>query len=103
MRAGTHDNSTTAGWWADDANDADRALLKEYAGFEGGDLAWFMIRLAMESVARTSIFSMQVSSPLGFRIYLGLRFCIAVQWVARTSTFSMQVSPVLRTIRRGHD
>ena len=61
--AGTHDNSTTAGWWADDAGEGDRALLREYAGFDGGDLAWFMIRLAMESVANTSIFSMQVRPP----------------------------------------
>lgn len=58
--AGTHDNSTTAGWYQDDASEGDKAMLKEYAGFDGNDLAWFMITMAMRSVANTSIFLMQV-------------------------------------------
>ena len=60
LSAGTHDNSTTAGWWADDANENDRKLIKAYAGVDGKDIAWAMIRIGMCSVAKTTIFTMQV-------------------------------------------
>jgi len=57
--AGTHDNSTTAGWWADDANENDQKLIKAYAGVNGEDIAWAMIQIGMRSVAKTTIFTMQ--------------------------------------------
>ena len=59
LHAGTHDNETAVGWWADSATDVDRAFLEKYTGGGGEDIAWLFIRSALASVSRTSIVLMQ--------------------------------------------
>ncbi|MDQ1693338.1 MAG: 4-alpha-glucanotransferase [Acidobacteriaceae bacterium] len=63
---GTHDNNTTAGWWAHGANDHERAAVRIYTGTSGEQsVVWPLIRAAAESVADTCIFPLQDVLELG--------------------------------------
>ena len=55
---GTHDNDTTAGWWAN-ATDRERHMARGYLATDGHDMSWTMIRAAMSSVADTAVHPMQ--------------------------------------------
>ncbi len=55
---GTHDNDTTAGWWAS-ATDHERHMARGYLATDGHDMPWTMIRAAMASVADTAVHPMQ--------------------------------------------
>lgn len=56
--SGTHDNDTTAGWWAQ-ADDRAKQFARAYFGTDGHDMPWTLIRAAMASVADTCIFPLQ--------------------------------------------
>ena len=63
LTAGTHDNETMEGWWADSAGERDKHYIKEYLGLsEVQDISWVMLREAFKSISRTSIVMMQVSA-----------------------------------------
>lgn len=62
---GTHDNNTSRGWYATDANDAERDLYRRYCARDGRDVAWDLIRLAWASVANTAIAPLQDILNLG--------------------------------------
>jgi 4-alpha-glucanotransferase len=55
---GTHDNDTTAGWWAS-ASDHERHFARGYLATDGHDMPWTMIRAAMASVGDTAVHPMQ--------------------------------------------
>ena len=55
---GTHDNDTSAGWWAT-ATDHERHMVRGYLATDGHDIAWTLIRAAMASVADTTVHPMQ--------------------------------------------
>ena len=55
---GTHDNDTTAGWWAT-ATDKERHFARGYLATDGHDMPWTLIRAAMASVADTAVHPMQ--------------------------------------------
>ncbi len=55
---GTHDNDTSAGWWAA-ANDHERHHARAYLGTDGHDLPWALMRAAAASVADTVVHPMQ--------------------------------------------
>ncbi len=55
---GTHDNDTTAGWWAT-ASDQERHYARGYLATDGHDMPWTLIRAAMASVADTAVHPMQ--------------------------------------------
>ena len=55
---GTHDNDTTAGWWAS-ATDRERHMARGYLATDGHDMPWTLIRAAMASVADTAVHPMQ--------------------------------------------
>ena len=56
--SGTHDNDTTAGWWAS-ATDRERHFARGYLATDGHDMPWTLIRAAMASVADTAVHPMQ--------------------------------------------
>ncbi len=56
--SGTHDNDTTAGWFAS-ASDKERQRLADYLGTSDFDPAWALIRLAEASVASWAIVPFQ--------------------------------------------
>jgi 4-alpha-glucanotransferase len=63
---GTHDNNTTAGWWAHGASDHEREAVRIYTGTSGEQsVVWPLIRAAAESVADTCIFPLQDVLELG--------------------------------------
>ena len=61
---GTHDNNTSAGWWAE-ASEAERSHARDYLCIDGQDIAWDLIRAACASVADTAIHPMQDVLALG--------------------------------------
>ncbi len=56
--AGTHDNNTVAGWWAE-ATDHERHFARGYLATDGHDMPWTLIRSACQSVADTAVHPMQ--------------------------------------------
>jgi 4-alpha-glucanotransferase len=62
--SGTHDNDTTAGWWAT-ASDKERHLARAYLNTDGHDMPWTLIRAALASVADTAVHPMQDVLALG--------------------------------------
>jgi 4-alpha-glucanotransferase len=61
---GTHDNDTTAGWWAA-ASEDERHNLRQYLDRDVRDAAWALIRLGMASVADTFLVPAQDLLSLG--------------------------------------
>ena len=61
---GTHDNDTTRGWYASLDPDS-KHLVHEYLSVDGSNIAWDLIRLAFESVARLAIVPIQDVLELG--------------------------------------
>jgi 4-alpha-glucanotransferase len=61
---GTHDNDTTAGWYAK-LSDRDRWALGEYLGRPADNPAWELIRLAWSSVATLAVAPLQDVLGLG--------------------------------------
>ena len=55
---GTHDNDTTAGWWAQ-ASEHERHFARGYLATDGHDMPWALIRAACASVADAAIHPMQ--------------------------------------------
>ncbi len=55
---GTHDNNTSAGWWAE-ASDTERHFARAYLATDGHDMPWTLIRAACMSVADTAVHPMQ--------------------------------------------
>jgi 4-alpha-glucanotransferase len=54
----THDNQTTVGWfWS--LPEHEREHVRNYLGRTGDDIAWDLIRVALQSPARIAILSMQ--------------------------------------------
>jgi 4-alpha-glucanotransferase len=61
---GTHDNDTTRGWYAT-ISEGERDHLRRYAGRDGQDVAWDLIRLAWQSVANCALTTLQDVLDLG--------------------------------------
>ena len=61
---GTHDNDTTAGWWASASSGA-RDHVQRYFGADGRDPVWTFIRAAFASVSDFAIVPMQDVLELG--------------------------------------
>jgi len=64
---GTHDNSTTRGWFGHEMDGARRRRLFEYLGHKPAakEISWELIRLAMASIAKLAIIPMQDVLSLG--------------------------------------
>ena len=72
---GTHDNDTTAGWWADQGSESstrspeqierEREFVKVYLGSNGREIHWDMIRAALASPADVAIIPAQDLLGLG--------------------------------------
>jgi 4-alpha-glucanotransferase len=61
---GTHDNDTTAGWYAQ-APEVERDFVRRYLGRDDSNIPWEFIRLAQASVADLAIFPLQDALGLG--------------------------------------
>ena len=61
---GTHDNDTSAGWYAT-APERERDFARRYLGVDGDGIAWGLIRAAYASVADTVVVPLQDVLSLG--------------------------------------
>ncbi len=61
---GTHDNDTTAGWYAT-ASEEERHHAREYLASDGSRIVWDLVRLGLASVADTAITPLQDLLELG--------------------------------------
>ena len=61
---GTHDNSTTVGWYYEEANDVQKDRVRRYMNSDGGRIHMDFIKTAMASIAKYAIFPIQ--DLLGF-------------------------------------
>ncbi|WP_432821834.1 4-alpha-glucanotransferase [Trichloromonas sp.] len=55
---GTHDNNTSLGWWQS-LKKTEQSRVRDYLGHNGRDMPMDLVRLAMASVARLSVFPLQ--------------------------------------------
>jgi 4-alpha-glucanotransferase len=67
---GTHDNDTTAGWFAElvaggESRRGEREMVQRYLATDGHDIHWQMLRMAWMSVARLAIAPVQDVLGLG--------------------------------------
>ncbi|MBU1872072.1 MAG: 4-alpha-glucanotransferase, partial [Candidatus Omnitrophica bacterium] len=67
LYTGTHDNNTVRGWYEHDAKEEEKKNLLDYLGrgISLEELSWEFIRIAMNSIANTSIIPMQDILSLG--------------------------------------
>jgi 4-alpha-glucanotransferase len=68
---GTHDNDTTAGWWAS-ASELERDRVRRYLARDGSDIAHDLIRLAYASTADMAIVPAQDVLGLGSEARMNL-------------------------------
>jgi len=84
---GTHDNDTTAGWFASlsetDTNQTERDFCLEYVGSTGTEINWDLIRAALASVADTAIVPLQDVIGIGSEARMNLPASEAGNWIWR--------------------
>lgn len=97
---GTHDNNTTLGWFEDEVGPSERRRLFSYLGREvpAGEVPWELIRLAMQSVARTAIVPLQDVLCMGSRARMNRPASRRGnwRWRARQDDFSSELAQRLR-------
>ncbi len=94
---GTHDNDTTAGWYKT-ITEAEREHLHLYAGRDGLDVAWELIRLAWASVANWAVTTLQDVLSLGPEARMNFPGRPAGNWAWRF-TWEMLTDEVLERLR----
>lgn len=94
---GTHDNDTTLGWWNNEADHV-RDHVRHYLGRDGNDVVWDFIRMAMTSVAHTTIIPFQDVLTLDSGARLNIPGLAAGNWSwrVRLDAFHENLSARLR-------
>lgn len=94
---GTHDNDTTAGWFAA-APEEERDRVRRYLGRGGEEIAWDLSRLALASVAETAILPLQDVLGLGSGARMNTPGTTGGNWAWRFSWEEIPdwVAPALR-------
>lgn len=79
---GTHDNNTVKGWFEKEMSTGDKERLFQYLGrrVNADEIHWVLIRLAMMSVANTTIFPMQDIMGLGEEARMNLPATTNENW-----------------------
>jgi 4-alpha-glucanotransferase len=81
---GTHDNDTTAGWYASLA-EHEKNDVRRYLSTSGEDISWDLIRTALVSVADTAIFPLQDVLSLGSEARMNTPGTASGNWTWRFS------------------
>ena len=92
---GTHDNDTTAGWWASAPKDQ-KAKARRYAPALASDVAWEMIRLAWASVSDVAIAPVQDLLGLGSNARMNVPGQAEGNWGWRLDSLGRLASPIAR-------
>jgi 4-alpha-glucanotransferase len=96
---GTHDNDTSAGWFAANGDKeacAERKSALQYMGSNGVDVVWDFIRLALSSVADTVILPMQDVLGLGSEARMNLPATTGNNWRWRMRKDQMKSELAMR-------
>jgi 4-alpha-glucanotransferase len=84
---GTHDNDTTAGWFASlsdgEPHQTERDFCLKYLGSDGREIHWDLIRAAMASVAGTAIIPLQDVLGLSSEARMNLPASESGNWIWR--------------------
>jgi 4-alpha-glucanotransferase len=106
---GTHDNDTTAGWFAckpcpharNGAGDRDawHLRVREYLGCDGSEINWDLIRLALNSVANLAIIPMQDLLGLGSQARMNAPGTMKGNWVWRMRRQALSDQRLIRRLR----
>jgi 4-alpha-glucanotransferase len=96
---GTHDNNTTAGWYAK-LPSAQRAALQKQLGANNREVVWAMIRQALASEADTAIVPAQDLLELGAEARMNLPGIAKGSWGWRLKdgAFTAEIAQKLRSI-----
>ncbi|MCB9741628.1 MAG: 4-alpha-glucanotransferase [Alphaproteobacteria bacterium] len=94
---GTHDNDTAKGWYAS-TDEKVRHRYRVYAGRDGSDVAWDLIRLAWGSVADTAIAPMQDVLSLGAEARMNVPGEVDGNWTWRMPLPPDWAAPRLRQL-----
>ena len=76
---GTHDNDTTAGWFAK-LPEREQRLVRRYLHYHGPDMVWELIRTALASVAETAIIPLQDLFSLGNDCRMNMPGSVGSNW-----------------------
>jgi 4-alpha-glucanotransferase len=97
--SGTHDNDTTAGWWAS-AAESERDFLRRYLDRDVADPAWALLRLASASVADTCVVPAQdlLGLGTGARMNFPSRASGNWSWRVREGTLDEPLARRLREV-----
>lgn len=95
---GTHDNDTTAGWYAS-IPEAEKIRVRSYLGAPDGEIHWALIRAALASVANLAIFPIQDALGLGSEARMNTPGTVEGNWTFRVD--SGQLTPELAGRLRG--
>jgi len=93
--AGTHDNDTTRGWWAQ-LPEHERAFAREQLGESSGDIAWDLIRAGLGSRAALFVATVQDVLSLGGEARLNTPGKPAGNWTWRLSPGALGADVVAR-------
>ncbi len=98
--AGTHDNDTTAGWYANSSRPDERDRARRYMLSDGSQMHWDMIRTILGSTADTAIITAQDLLGLGSQARMNLPGVSAGhwQWRLRPGQFNEDLSRRLRVL-----
>ncbi|MBN2337866.1 MAG: 4-alpha-glucanotransferase [Acidobacteria bacterium] len=80
---GTHDNDTTAGWFASDRTRGEAEAALRYMGTDGSDGVGDLLRLALGSVADTAVIPMQDILGLGTEARMNTPSTVGGNWCWR--------------------
>ena len=98
--AGTHDNDTILGWFADpDADPEDIAYCKEYLNIsEGEELNWSMMNALWGSVADLAIVQAQDILGLGSEARMNEPSTVGSNWLwrAKEGVFTQELAEKIR-------
>ena len=76
---GTHDNDTTAGWFAK-LPEQEQRQVRRYLQYQGDDMVWELIRTALASVAETAIIPLQDLLTLGSDSRMNMPGTVGSNW-----------------------
>lgn len=112
---GTHDNDTTAGWWASggaadsirSAEDVlkEHAFARAYLGLQDEAIHWVLIRTILASVANTAIVPLQDVLGLGSQARMNLPGTSSGnwRWRMRPGSLTDEITTRLRTMNTDYD
>lgn len=112
---GTHDNDTTAGWWASTGEGdstrtpedvrREREFATKYLGPDGEPMHWKLIRTALASIADVALFPLQDALGLGSEARMNLpgRPSGNWRWRVQSGSLTLALAQRLREMTRIYD